>query len=148
MSDSTLDTNKHSVRRLFEEAFNRERSELVDELVSADYADATGARGPAAFKQVMALLHGAFPDIHYTVDEILAEGDAVAIRWHWTGTHRGSYRGLAPTGRSLTNNGTGIFRLQAGKIVAATLETDRLGFLQSVGLVPANAALFPAPQAA
>ena len=100
------------------------------------------ARGPAAFRQVMTSLRGAFPDLLYTVEAILAEGNAVAIRWHWTGTHRGGFRGVAPTGRCLTNNGTAIFELRAGKIVAAALETDRLGFLQSIGVVPANEVLF------
>jgi steroid delta-isomerase-like uncharacterized protein len=146
MSQTTLETNKQVVRRLFEEAFNHERADLVDELISADYIDAAGGRGPAAFRQVMTTLRSAFPDILYTVEELVAEGDRVAIRWHWTGTHRGSFRGVAPTERSLTNNGAAIFRLHAGKVVAAALETDRLGFLQSIGVVPPNEVLFR-PQA-
>jgi predicted ester cyclase len=87
-------------------------------------------------------LGSAFPDIHYTIDDVLAEDDRVAIRWHWSGTHRGSYRGVEPTERSLTNAGAAIFRLRSGKIVTAALETDRLGFLQSIGVVPPNEILF------
>jgi steroid delta-isomerase-like uncharacterized protein len=145
MSEATAATNKQVVRRLFEEAFNHERAGLVDELVAADYEDAAGARGPAAFKHVMSTLRGAFPDLRYVVEDLLAEGDRVAIRWHWTGTHRGVYRGIAPTERSFTNNGAAIFRLQGGKIVAAALETDRLGFLQQIGVVPPVERLFPQP---
>jgi predicted ester cyclase len=78
---------------------------------------------------------------------MIAEGDQVAIRWHWSGTHRGTFRGIAPTERALTNNGIGIFRLQAGKIVAASLETDRLGFLQGIGVLPGVDALFGSPTA-
>jgi predicted ester cyclase len=138
-------TNKQIVRRLFEEAFNHDRGELVDELIAAEYVDAAGERGPGAFKQVMTRLRTACPDIQYTIEDVLGEGDEVAIRWHWSGTHRGIFRGITPTGRAITNNGIAIFRLQAGKIVAAALETDRLGFLQAIGLVPSTEALFPAP---
>jgi predicted ester cyclase len=143
MANPNSQTNKQIVRRLFEEAFNHDRGELVEELVSPNYVDATGERGPAAFKQVIARLRSAFPDIHYTVEELLAEDDKVAIRWHWSGTHRGVFRGITPTERSLTNNGSAIFRVEAGQIVAAALETDRLGFLQSIGVVGSNEALFP-----
>jgi hypothetical protein len=81
-------------------------------------------------------------DIHYTIGSVVAEGDEVAIRWHWSGTHRGSFRGIPPTERSLTNSGVAIFRLHGGKVVSAALETDRLGFLQSIGVVPGNDVLF------
>lgn len=141
-SNPTPETNKQIARRLFEEGMNRERADVIDELIAAEYVDAAGERGPAAFKQVMTRLRGAFPDLHYTIDDVLGEGDKVAIRWHWSGTHRGSFRGIAPTGRELTNNGIAIFRLEAGKVVAAALETDRLGFLQSIDIVPATDVLF------
>jgi predicted ester cyclase len=142
---ATTDTNKTTVRRLFEDGFNRERLDVIDEVVAADYVDATNARGPDAFKQVITRLRSAFPDIHYTLDDVLGDGDGVAVRWHWTGTHRGPFRGIAPTQHAVTNNGAAIFRVHDGKIVAASLETDRLGFLQAIGVVAPNEALFPPP---
>lgn len=134
--------NKDLVRRLFEDGFNRDQGAVVEQLVAAEYVDAAGERGPNAFKQVMVRLRAAFPDLTYTIDEILGEGDAVAVRWHWTGTHRGPFRGVPPTERSLTNNGSAIFRVRDGQIVAAALETDRLGFLQCIGVVPPTETLF------
>lgn len=134
--------NEQIVRRLFEEGFNGARSDVIDQLVAQDYTDGTGQRGPGALEQVMTRLRGAFPDIRYTVQSVLADGDQVAIRWRWSGTHRGSFRGLAATGRSLTNSGVALFRLREGKIVAADIETDRLGFLQAIGLVPGDDVLF------
>jgi predicted ester cyclase len=92
----------------------------------------------------MTRLRGAFPDLHYTVEDVVADGDRVAVRWHWTGTHQGAFRGIAATQRAVTNNGLAIFRLRDGRIVAATLETDRLGFLQAIGVVPGPEILFPA----
>ncbi len=147
MSNTNQETNKAIVRRLFEGGMNQNRPEVIDDVISAEYVDATGERGPGAFKQVMTRLHGAFPDIHYVLDDLVAEGDKVATRWHWSGTHQGSFRGIPPTGRSLTNNGAAIFELSAGKVVAAALETDRLGFLQAIGVVPPNDALFVPPAA-
>lgn len=140
---TTQDDNKTAVRRLFEDGFNTGRADVIDQVVAADYEDATHARGPAAFQAVMTRLRGAFPDLRYTLDELIADGDRVAVRWHWTGTHRGVFRGVAPTERSLTNTGTAILRLHGGKIVAASLETDRLGFLQAIGVVAPDATLFP-----
>lgn len=144
MSNPTTVANKRTVRRLFEEGFNRRDYATIDELVDTEYADSSGARGPGAFRQVIDGLSHAFPDIRYTVEDLVAEDDRVAVRWYWSGTHRAPFRGLAPTERSLTNSGVAIFRLRAGKITAATLETDRLGFLQSIGVVPPNEALFGA----
>ena len=141
------DRNKQAVVRLFEDGFNRQRGDVLEEVVAAEYVDAFGEHGAAAFKKVIAGLRGGFPDILYTVEELVAEDDAVAVRWHWTGTHRGVFRGIAPTERHVTNNGLAIFHLRAGKVVAATLETDRLGFLQGIGVVPANEVLF-APRVA
>jgi predicted ester cyclase len=140
--------NKEIVRRLFEDGFNRDETALVERLVAPEYVDAAGERGPGAFRQVMTRLRGAFPDLTYTLDELLAEGDRVAVRWHWTGTHQGPFRGLSPTQRPVTNTGAAIFRIRGGQIVAASLETDRLGFLQSIGVVPATDTLFTPPTAA
>ncbi len=147
MTNPTPRENKQTVRRLFEQGFNHRDFALLDALVDADYVDAAGVRGPAAFRQLIERLHGAFPDIAYTVEDMVAEDDAVAVRWHWSGTQRGVFRGIAPTERPLTNTGAAIFRLRAGKVVAAALETDRLGFLQSIGVVGPTDALF-APRGA
>lgn len=147
MKENVSSPNKQVVTRLFEDGFNRNDAAAIDGLVSADYVDASGERGPAALRQVMTRLHGAFPDIHYTIESVVAEGDDVAIRWHWSGTHRGVFRGVAPTARAVTNNGIGIFRVREGKIVAASIETDRLAFLQAVGVLPSTDALFKPPVA-
>lgn len=136
-SDQIGDDNRRKVTMLFE-AFNDGGLDVVDELVGPGYVGAQGEAGPAGFKAVVAQLRAAFPDIHYTLDDVVAEGDRVAVRWHWTGTHRGVFRGFPATGRTITNSGAGVFRLQDGKIVTAVLETDRLGFLEHIGAVPAG----------
>lgn len=134
MTDQT-DTNKRSVSQLFQ-TFNQGDLTAIDRLVGPEYVGAQGDKGPAGFKAVVVGLRTAFPDLHYTVEDVVAEGDRVAVRWRWTGTHAAPFRAFPATGKAVTNTGSGIFRLAGGKIVAATLETDRLGFLEQIGAVP------------
>jgi len=145
MPDSTRDQNRRSIERLFENCFNRGDLAVLDALISPEYVGALGDKGPAGFRGIVLGLKTAFPDIHYTLDDVVAEGEKVAVRWHWTGTHEGPFRTYPPTGKTMTNTGTGIFRFRDGKIVAATLETDRLGFLVQVGAVPADVVPGPPP---
>ena len=134
MSDQVRKENRRKVTMLFE-AFNDGGLGVVDELVGPEYVGAQGDKGPAGFKAVVVGLRAAFPDIHYTLDAVVAEGDQVAVRWHWTGTHRAAFRGFPATGKTIANTGAGVFRFQDGKIVTAVLETDRLGFLEHIGAV-------------
>jgi steroid delta-isomerase-like uncharacterized protein len=146
MTDQTRETNKKNVARLFE-TFNQRDLSALDQLVGPSYVGAQGDRGPDGFRTVMVGLRASFPDIHYTLEDVVAEGDLVAVRWRWTGTHAAPFRKFPATGKAVTNTGAGIFRLAEGKIVAATLETDRLGFLEQVGAVPAGVGGGPRPPA-
>jgi len=141
MPDTTRDENKRNVDRLFEACFNQGDVGLLEELVSPEYVGLQGERGPAGFKGIVVGLRTAFPDIHYTVEDVVAENDKVAVRWHWTGTHEAPFRAFPASHNKVTSTGAGIFRFRDGKIIAATLETDRLGFLQQVGVVPPDAVL-------
>src|SRR5690348_3393927 len=80
MSDQTRDQNLRNVEQLFERGFNQNDLTVIDELLSPDYVGPQGEKGPAGFRGVAAALHAAFPDIHYTLDDQLAEGDRVAVR--------------------------------------------------------------------
>jgi steroid delta-isomerase-like uncharacterized protein len=147
MADHSPESNKRIVEKLFA-TFNDGQIGTLDTLVSSDYVGPQGDKGPAGFRGVVVGLRSAFPDLHYTIDELIAEGDRVAIRWHWTGTHRAQFRAYPATGKVVTNPGLAIFRCRDGKIVAGALETDRLGFLQQVGAVPDNLGLAARPAAA
>ena len=138
MSDQTREENRRSVEKLYDNCFNQNDLGLLDQLVAPDYVGPRGDKGPAGFRAIVVGLRTAFPDIHYTIDDLVAEGDRVAVRWHWTGTHKAPFRAFAATGKTLSNPGIGIFRFKDGKIVAAAMETDRLGFLEQAGVVPQN----------
>ena len=118
MSDQTRDENKRNVETLFDDCFNQGDLGLIDQLVGPEYVGPQGDKGPAGFRAVVVGLRTGFPDIHYTLEDVIAEGDRVAVRWHWTGTHKGPFRAFPPTGKTFTNPGVGIFQFKDGKIVA------------------------------
>lgn len=79
----------------------------------------------------------AFPDMRSEVDELVADGDRVAIRYHWTGTHTGPMADIPPTGKTVNMTGAAIYRFADGKITEVWLKTDRMTMLQQLGLMPA-----------
>jgi steroid delta-isomerase-like uncharacterized protein len=89
--------------------------------------------GPEDARKSIAALRAAFPDIHFDLEDVLAEGDKVVIRWTCTGTHRGEFRGIAPTGKRVSFPGMNIYRLRDGKIVERWGVEDGLSLLQQLG---------------
>jgi steroid delta-isomerase-like uncharacterized protein len=114
-------------------------STMIDELVEPDAIirtpvplDVTGAE---ALKHVWAVLLEAFPDLHLTVEDIIAEGDKVVVRNTVTGTHRGEYMGLPPTGKSVTYNEIFIFRIVDGRIAETWGVVDVLSQMKQLGVI-------------
>lgn len=131
------DANKHLVRSLYEDYINTGRLEPVAELVAPDYVAPTGEHGPAAFIANIAELRTGFPDIHFTIDQLIAEADRVVVRWTWRATHTGPFRHVAATNKPVLNSGIAIYQIADHKITRNWLETDRLGALQQMGALPA-----------
>lgn len=137
MSDTqTPEKNKETVRRLYEDFLNTGKLELLDQVIAEDYMGIYGQKGPTAFADTIQALRQGFPDIQWTIEDLVAAGDRVAVRWTWQGTHRGSFRGIPASQKQMTDKAIGIYQLRDGKIVNAWIETDRLGFLQQIGVVP------------
>jgi steroid delta-isomerase-like uncharacterized protein len=134
------------VRRLYDDYLNANHLDRLDEVIGPDYAPPQGGRGPQAFGQAMQALRTGFPDIAYQVDHIVAQGDRVAVRWTWRGTHTGPFRSFAPTGKRVENSGTAFFEIRDGKIASGQIDTDRLGFLQGIGAIPYDPAFGPPPR--
>ncbi len=135
--------NKSAVRRVIEEVWSRGNANVVDELVANDYIGhaaspaSGGTQGPEGYKQFFAEQRRAFPDIRYTIDDVVAEGDRVAVRWTAQGTHTGAFQGLPPTGKRGSLTGTSFFRIANGKLVECWTQMDELGMLQQLGVIPA-----------
>lgn len=131
-------------RRLLEETFNDGNVALVDQLVApdavnhdpAESADMRVLRGPETFKRTVQMYRAAFPDVRITVDDVIAAGDKVAVRWHSEGTHRGELEGLAPTGARGSVTGISIDQWKDGKVVESWTEWDNLGLARQLGAAP------------
>ncbi len=132
--------NKMIARRAFEEVQSQGKLALIDDLVVGDFIGHTPfgeIHGPEGAKQFFGALRGAFPDLHVTVEDQLAEGDRVATRWIARGTHKGQFQAMPATGKQMTMAGMTIFRIANGKLVEGWTNADTLGMLQQLGAVPA-----------
>jgi steroid delta-isomerase-like uncharacterized protein len=142
---STVDFADAS-RRLLEESFNTGSFALIDQHVAPEAlnhdpalpAQMRDLRGPDALKRVVTMYRSAFPDLRMIVDDVIASGDRVVLRWHSEGTHRGELAGLAPTGVHASATGISIDRWQDGKIVEAWAEWDNMGLARQLGAAPAE----------
>jgi steroid delta-isomerase-like uncharacterized protein len=117
---NTSDENKDISRRADEELFNRGNLSIADELFASNfvYHDPVSHeewRGPESVKSYATMLRVAFPDLHQTIEEQIAEGDKVAYRWTARGTHQGEFMGIAPTGNRVEMTGISIARLIDGR---------------------------------
>ena len=131
--------NKALIRRVIEEIWNQGNMAVVDELYATDcvrHTQPEDTYGLEGLRQSLTMQRTAFPDFHFTIEDIMAEGDKVAFRWTYRGTHKGEYMGIAPTGKQLTMPGISIIRIAGGKIVEVWAEMDMLGLLQQIGAVP------------
>ena len=136
----SVEHNKALVRRLYEEALNKGNLAVVDEIIAPNYVRhglAPGVPlGPESTKQVFAAMHTAFPDLRTTVEPMVGEGDKVAAQLTHSGTHKGEFRGIAPTGKQVTVTTIGIYRFAGNKLEEAWIQMDELGMLQQLGVVP------------
>jgi steroid delta-isomerase-like uncharacterized protein len=135
--------NKALVRRLYEDVVNKHDLEASRELCSRDYAHHDPAlpgkdiRGLDTYLQTISVFFTAFPDLHINVEDVIAEGDKVAARWTWSGTHKGELMGMPATGKRVSVNAMSIHRVAGGKLAEGWVVFDALGMLQQLGAVPA-----------
>ncbi len=92
--------------------------------------------GLEVFKQNCNDNFNAFPDIHWTIDDMIVERDKIVVRYTMTGTHKGEFRGIPPTNKKVTIWGIDIHRFVGGKLVECWSRVDTMGFLQQFGLAP------------
>jgi steroid delta-isomerase-like uncharacterized protein len=116
---------------------------IADEILAADFLlhahDPITPRlpaGPENMKKIIKLYMSAFPDAEFTLDDLIAEGEKVVVRWTATGTHQAGLAGIPATGRRVTVSGTDVYRVSGGKLREAWTNWDTLGFVQQLGVVP------------
>ena len=137
----STEDNKALVRRAYEEIFDQGNLAVVDELISPDYIEhdpnfPQPVRGPEGLKQYFMVFRTAFPDTHVTIEDMVAEGDTIAVRHTYRGTHKGDLMGMPPTGKQVTVTGIVIHRIANGKFVESWVNADNLGLMQQLSVVP------------
>jgi steroid delta-isomerase-like uncharacterized protein len=136
----STEQNRSIVRRWIEEGWNKGNPAIVDQLYAPDYVQYESSPTPVtsreALKQYVAGYRAAFPDMHFTMDDLIAEGDKVVWRFTSSGTHDGPFMGIPPTGKPCSVTGIVIFRLENSRIAEAWVNIDALALLQQLGVVP------------
>lgn len=132
--------NKELYRRLIEECFAGGNLDIADEIIAPGAVDHQAppgvAQGAEGFKQVISMFRSGFPDLQVTVDQMIAEGDTVAARFTMSGTHQGEFMGIPPTGKRMEITGIDVVRIENGKMVEHWGNSDDLGMMQQLGVIP------------
>ena len=136
----STEDNKALLRRYYDEVINKKNLAAIDEFIDPQMVDHTLPPGvPAGIegqRQVFSMYSTAFPDAHFTVEDLIAEGDRVVARLSVSATQHGAFMGLPPTGKHVRFTGIDIIRIAGGKLVEHWGEMDMLGLLQQLGVVP------------
>jgi steroid delta-isomerase-like uncharacterized protein len=143
---SSLDNNKALVRRFYTEAWNQQNLDILEETHAPDWVHydpsnpADLRSGPQGNRERLTEVIAAFPDIHYTLEDLIAEGDRVVVRFTVRGTQQGAFGPIPATGRTVTMQGIIIHRIRDGKIAEDWVVRDTLGLMQQLGVIPAPGA--------
>ena len=136
------ETNNSVSRRFFEEVFGKGKVNVLDEFIAMYHINSGPGSipglptGPEGTKQLVTVYRNAFPDVHFTIDEQIAEGDKVVTRWSAHGTHQGELAGIPATGKSSTVTGIAVDRIVNGKIAESWGIFDQFGMMQQLGVIP------------
>lgn len=148
------ETNKIIARRYYDEIMNGANLATIDELMAPDFLFTLATHpepyhGPEGFKTLVTMLHRAFPDVHLTVEHLIAEGDHVVGHWTGRGTHSGEplatvLGSIPPSGRSFQIDGMSWLKIVDGRIRESLANEDTVGLLTQLGVLPAPGASPPA----
>lgn len=134
-------SNKEVILHFYNEVLNNRNFDQLDGIVSDDYVSQRGERGKDAFRKGVAHLIEAFPDVKWTLADVVSEGEKVVVRQRMDGTHLGTFQGIEATNRRIAIEGFAIYELADGRIIGHQIETDRLSFFQQLGVLPPDPAL-------
>ncbi len=147
-AESATEANKDLIRRVIDEAFNDGDLDVVAEALAADYLDhqagPAAPRGPGAFRGFVIAFRATLPDVEVTVEDLVAEGDRVALRVTWRGTQLGPLGNVPATGLPVEFAGYHVYRIEDGKIAEHWGLQDDLGLLLQLGVI-ASQAVPPSP---
>jgi steroid delta-isomerase-like uncharacterized protein len=135
----SIEENKAIVRRFMEELLSTDNLSVADEILAPDFrfyfAGSPNPMDLERYKEFLVARRAAFPDRRFVVEDMIAEGDKVSARFTMRGTHKGEFRGIAPSGTEVTMTGIDMIRLRDGKMVEDRVEVDQLGMMQQLGVI-------------
>ena len=137
-----MTTDNKAVAMRWQDMFRSSQEDLsnLDEFIAADFLSHSAPPGldpgVEGVKQMANIFFHAFPDLAGAVEDVVAEEDKVAVRFSGTGTHKGEFFGIPPTGKAIKITGMNIFRIADGKIVEHWNNADDLGLMQQLGVIP------------
>jgi steroid delta-isomerase-like uncharacterized protein len=134
--------NRAIIHRLYDEVWNERKIEVIKELISPSHAlhgpSFSGSSiGPEEYKRNVLVFLAGYPDLHWTIEDIIAEKDKVVACWTISGTHRGDYMGIPATNKTVSVDGITIHHIADGKIMDSYSNWDVLGMMQQLGVVSA-----------
>ena len=135
----TIDANKALVRRFIDEIFVRGRPEAVDVLLADDFVSYTWRStgdGKGDLKRAIDRLSTVLADVSFTVEDVIAEGDRVAVRVTAQATQVGQFMGVPPRGKSYSIGEIHVFRVRDGKLTEHWHQYDQLGMMRQLGALP------------
>lgn len=130
--------NKDFIRTWTEDFWNKQNIAVYDNYFTADFIihHADGDQNREQDKKMCQAFFTAFPDMHFTLDDLVAEGDKVAMIWNANCTHKGEFMGIPATGNRIEFKGIDVFRIANGKIAEIWASMDKLGMMQQLGVIP------------
>ena len=136
----STEDNKALVHRYVEEFVDRGNFGLSDEIFAPNFVRYDAGPDQVSrvedLKHFFAMLHSGFPGFQSTIEDLLSEGDKVALRFTFRGIHQGEFMGIAPTGKEVTMSGIEILRIADGKLVEMWNQEDVLGMMRQLGAIP------------
>ena len=136
---SIEEENKACIRIIAEEVFNKGNLAVVDEHIAANWVylgPAGDYKGTEGFKQMVSGMRTIFPDIHFTVDDMIGEGNKLAVRYTWTGTFKGKFGDIEPTGKQVKVSFAYFYRFEDGKEAEVMGFGDTLSLYQQMDISP------------
>jgi steroid delta-isomerase-like uncharacterized protein len=138
--------HKAVVRRYIAAVWHQGHPDAIEEVIASNYVHHTShtlgdggheVHAQEGVRRAVATWRSAFPDLHFTLEDLLVDGDKVVARWTCRGTHQGVFRGVAPTGQLVTFMGMTIYRMAQGKIVEQWTVEDGVSLYQQLGILSA-----------
>lgn len=133
----TLESNKAVARRYLEDVWNASNMQAADDLIAPEFSFLSPAGKTddlPTFKQYVQKIHQILAGLHFSVENLIAEGDQVLLEWTMTGTHTAEFMGIPASGKAVNVAGVSLLRISGGKLVTCRLYWDRVVMLQQIGV--------------